>query len=392
MTALQIFNRYLEAGGEEKSVYRIADHLELSGHEVERFWISSEEWLKEGRPSRLTQVRRMFANVEFEERLAKKIRSNRPDYLLAHNIYPVASPSVYRFAQQQEIPLIQYIHNFRPFSVGGSLWANGQVVPEGLTGNHRREIAAGSWQNSVFKSAVMGAVLWNLKKQGWLDSVTQWVAISDFMRTKFIEAGIPAEKVATLRHSWDPKIERNHHEEGDYYLFLSRLVPEKGIQDLLVAWDLLEKQMGKSCPQLLIGGTGSEEELVKKAAEKSDKVQFLGFVSGQAKGELIAKCRAMLAPSVWWEPLGLVTYEAYDNEKPMVAARSGGLTETIEHGVTGLLHEPADPAALMNSLLEMEKLGADSRKEMGQAGRDWLLREASPERWRNQFEELLSKF
>ncbi len=49
----------------------------------------------------------------------------------------------------------------------------------------------------------------------------------------------------------------------------------------------------------------------------------------------------MLAPSVWWEPLGLVTYEAYDYGKPMLAARSGGLSETVVAGLTGFLHELA---------------------------------------------------
>ncbi|MGJ8723030.1 MAG: glycosyltransferase family 4 protein [Roseibacillus sp.] len=209
------------------------------------------------------------------------------------------------------------------------------------------------------------------------------------MREKFIEAGIPGEKIVTLRHSWDPRLMENQEGEGDYYLFLSRLVPEKGTQSLLNAWNLLEDEMGGACPKLLIGGTGSDENLVRKASENSDKIEFLGFVSGDEKSKLIEKCRAMLAPSVWWEPLGLVTYEAYDNGRPMIAARSGGLSETIEDGVTGFLHEVGSADSLMRCVLQMEERGASARREMGIAGREWLLREASPEKWKSEFQKIL---
>ena len=60
MKILQVFNRYLERGGEEKSVERIANHLEASGEELTRFWVSSEEWTGPEAPSKLGQVKAMF--------------------------------------------------------------------------------------------------------------------------------------------------------------------------------------------------------------------------------------------------------------------------------------------------------------------------------------------
>lgn len=390
MEVLEIFNRYAEYGGEEKVAALISHEMGVLGHNIQRVEVSSEEWMRAGSPSRLTQLRRMFCNEEFAERLARQVDAAPVDALLLHNIYPVASPVVYRFAQERDLPLIQYIHNFRPFSVSGSMWANGKIVDDGLRGHHLKEVLAGSWQNSVVKSAVMAGVLWNLQRQGWLEAVTRWVAISDFMRDKFIEAGIPAEKVVTLRHSWDARKEENEADERDYYLYLSRLVPEKGARSLLAAWALLEKELGVDCPRLLIGGAGPDAELVKRAAEQSEKVEYLGFVSGEEKSALVEGCRAMLAPSVWWEPLGLVTYEAYDNGRPMIAARSGGLSETVAEGVTGFLHEPDDAVSLFQCLLQMEDLRAEGRREMGMRGRSWLLQKACPERWRSDFEGVLS--
>lgn len=53
---------------------------------------------------------------------------------------------------------------------------------------------------------------------------------------------------------------------------------------------------------------------------------------------------------------------------PVIATRVGGIPEVVEDGVTGLLVEPEDPAALARAI---ERLGADAdlRREMGAAGR-----------------------
>lgn len=392
MNVLEIFNRYVEYGGEEKVAVFISKQIEELGHVVQHVDVSSGEWLGEEAPSRFTQMRRMFCNEEFGGRLEEATKGRQVDSLLLHNIYPVASPVVYRFALERQLPVVQYIHNFRPFSVSGSLWAGGKIADDGLRGNHLKEVLGGAWQDSVVKSAVMAGVLLNLRRKKWLDAVTRWVAISDFMRTKFIEAGIPADRIVTLRHSWDARENENDVEEQDYYLFLSRLVPEKGVRSLLEAWALLETELGSGCPKLLVGGTGSEQQLVKIATEKSDKVEYLGFVTGAEKSELIAGCRAMLAPSVWWEPLGLVTYEAYDYGRPIIAARSGGLTETIIDGVTGFLHEVDNAVSLQSCVMQMEEQKTSGRAAMGRSGRQWLLQEASPDRWKSCFQSILSSF
>jgi len=149
--------------------------------------------------------------------------------------------------------------------------------------------------------------------------------------------------------------------------------------------------MGDSTPVLKIGGTGVEEHMVRAAASRSKKVQYLGYVDGSNKDDLVAGCRAMLAPSVWWEPLGLVTYEAYDHGKPMLASASGGLTETVEHGVTGMLYESANPAAIAEAVETMETMSRGQRRKMGLAGREWLKREADPELWKRSFESIVSR-
>jgi glycosyltransferase involved in cell wall biosynthesis len=248
-----------------------------------------------------------------------------------------------------------------------------------------------SWECSFTKTALIAFQLHRLRSSGWLDTIAQWIAVSEFMRMKFIEAGIPETKITTLRHCWTSRSDGTNPVDGKYYLFLGRLVPEKGVGTLLEAWRKLENRMGNDCPRLIIAGTGPEEAKVIASANASRRVEFAGFVSGEAKQTLLRNCRAVIAPSIWWEPLGLIVYEAYDYGKPVIAARSGGLVETVREGDGGLLHEPGNCDSLVEAVMKLEKLDPDERVGMGRAGRNWLVEHASPEAWKAGFTKIIEK-
>jgi len=386
---LQLFNRYRERGGEEQSAERIFLHAQRDFH-MERLWWDSRDWDRPDAPGKLGQLRRLFYNPDSARDITRLVDEHQVKALLCHNIYPIGSPSLYHTAQKLDLPVIQYLHNFRPFSVGGPLWAGDHVAEQSMRLHHREEILAAAWQGSIFKSALFSLVLKRLHASGWLDSVKCWIAISDFIRTKFIEAGIPADRIHTLRHCWEIQNTNPDLPDQGYYLYLARLIPEKGVAVALHAWRILEEKLGPACPKLIVGGTGSQEDNVRAAAEASDKIEFLGFVEGTEKQRLIENCRAMLAPSVWWEALGLVTYEAYDCRKPMLASASGGLTETIQDGLTGFHHQPGNAADLAHSVQKLESLPPDARRAMGEAGHRWLIEEASQSHWQNRFTDIVS--
>lgn len=384
----QVFNQYLEPGGEEVWVNQM---LRLGGDEftIHDLRFHSGTWMGPGAPSLINQAAMLWDHPNARERLRSEVAVGRPDALLFHNLIPVASLGMYEEAQTLELPVIQYIHNFRPFSPSGTMWVGGSVNAAALTGNPWPEVFSRAWEGSFLRTIVLALHQKQLLRSGNLDAVKRWIAVSDFMREKFIEGGIPADRVITLRHCWPANPNFKPAEECAYYLFLGRLIPEKGIGTLLSAWELLEKRLGPACPRLIIAGRGTEEARAHARADRMKWVTFVGFVSGTIKKDLVRGCRGLIAPSLWWEPLGLVVHEAFDSARPVLAARSGGLTETVIEGITGYLHQPGDAKQLADDVERLEALGPQGRAEMGQRGREWLIQNASPNEWRERFVQIV---
>lgn len=384
MKILQVFNQYRFRGGEEAWVDGIG-RLLGSRAIVEELRFRTDDWLLPSGPSPIKQVFLMANNPASRAELRSNVARFKPDVLLFHNVIPVGSFGLYEEARLLGIPVLQYTHNFRPFSPGGTLWTGNAVDDAGLHGNPWPEIMSGAWQDSRIKTAILAFHLKRAISNGLLDCIDRWIAPSAFMRDKFIETGIPTEKCLLLRHCWDATKIPPPTGEGSHYLFLGRLVTEKGVRNLVGAWELLERELGANCPELVIAGTGPDEEILRTHASHLASVKFVGFVSGKQKEYLVRSCRALLVPSIWWEPLGLTAYEAYAAGRPVIAARSGALMETVTDGVTGWSHIPGDARDLARAIVASETAGADERNNRGSAGRNWLLENANPSVWRDQF-------
>lgn len=384
MKVLQVFNQYRFRGGEEAWVDGIPGLLGPSV-EVEELRFRTDDWIEGAGPSPLKQVFLMADNPASRAELRAHVARFSPDVLLFHNVIPVGSFGLYQEARSLGIPVMQYTHNFRPFSPGGTLWTGTKVDDAALHGNPIPEILSGAWQDSSIKTAVLALHLKIALSRGLLDCVDRWIAPSRFMRDKFVEAGIPEEKVKLLRHCWDAGKDHPLASEQRHYLFLGRLVSEKGVLNLVEAWEILEAKLGATCPTLVIAGTGPEEPRLLERARRLKNVSCVGFVAGAEKQNLLNHCRALLVPSIWWEPLGLTAYEAYAAGRPVISARSGALTETVTDGVTGWSHVPGDAADLARVIMAAENAGTSGREARGRTGKKWLKEQASPGEWRNLF-------
>jgi 1,4-alpha-glucan branching enzyme len=129
-------------------------------------------------------------------------------------------------------------------------------------------------------------------------------------------------------------------------LYLGRLVPEKGVQDLIRALPLIEQRVPGV--QAVICGQGPyEPELRQLSADLNliDRVHFTGFVDGQKRNKFFREAAAAVFPS-HYEPFGIVALEAMAAQVPVIVSDTGGLSEVVEHGIDGFKAPPGRPDLL----------------------------------------------
>jgi len=152
-------------------------------------------------------------------------------------------------------------------------------------------------------------------------------------------------------------------------LFVGRLVEVKGVKYLIDAMEYVDAK-------LYIVGTGPDEEMLKKRAEKySSKVTFLGSKSHQELAALYASADVCVFPSIHAsdgteEGFGLVIIEAMASGTPVVASKSGGIVDIIEDGVNGLFAEEknsADLAQKINAVLQDPAFEARLRSQAAES-------------------------
>ena len=375
---IQVFNRYVEAGGEETWVSTLEKTIGLP-----TCYFNSADWVGAQAPSFWSQALRMIRNPEALRKTLEFHGHEKAEAWIIHNVFPTGSAAIYRDAKKSGIPIIQYVHNFRPFSISGYLQPANLTSMDNWPRLFFTEIRHASWRNSRLRTAWFGTVLSIAHLLGWFKAITAWIAVSDFMRDQFIRAGVPADKIFALRHFWRPSTDTTHTTDQEYYLFMGRLVELKGVLVLLDVWDRIFKE-SSNAPSLVIIGEGPLGEMVKSRAKQNPLVHFRGSVLTETKRQLLSGARALIAPSLCLESLGLVAYEAYDFAKPVLAARAGGLGEIVLHNRTGLLHEPGDVATLYEHIMTLER-ESKQRSEFGRNGREWLLNNANEEAWCEKF-------
>jgi glycosyltransferase involved in cell wall biosynthesis len=190
-------------------------------------------------------------------------------------------------------------------------------------------------------------------------------------------------------------VERDRKPDDSFHLlYVGRVSPEKGIHVLLEAF----REVATRFPNVkldIIGATNpaprefivalSDNPKVSKLdrfydggyashlakimnGKLKDSVSFLGEIPNVKLEEHYRSADVFVFPPVWDEPFGMPPVEAMAAGIPVVASRSGGIAETIQDGVTGILVPTDDVTALSEAISRL--LGdANLRKRMGKAGR-----------------------
>ena len=299
--------------------------------------------------------------------LKRVIAETRPEIAHFQNIFPLISPSAYWACRESGVSVVQTLRTYQLLCPVSTFFRKGGVCEECLGKTPPWPgIVHGCYRDSRAQTVVVAAMLtFHRIKQTWQEQVDVYIAPTEFARRKFIEGGLPAEKIVVkpnfvypdpgVRESW-----------GNYAIFLGRLSPEKGVGLLLRAWQSL-----KGIPLKIVGDGPLMGEVQKFAqSQKIENIEVLGPQSQEKVLGLIKKARCLIMPSEWYETFGRVLIESFACAVPVIASRLGAMAEIVEDRRTGLVFTPGDHEDLATKVewawdhpRQMQEMSREARAE-----------------------------
>lgn len=269
--------------------------------------------------------------------LTRFLREVKPDIVHVHNVFPLITTSVYDACRDCGVPVVQTLHNFRTICPGALFLRKEKVCEECLHGHAFRAGLYRCYRGSLFGSLAVGRMVEYHRKRGtWREKVDCFIALTDFARDKFVQAGFPSAKIAVKPNflNSEPMTGKG---EGGYALFVGRLSQEKGIKVLLAAWERLAGKI-----PLKIVGDGPLAPQVVRGVERIPAMEWLGQRSRTEVLSLMNNAMVLVFPSIWYEGFPMSIVEAFSVGLPVIAGDLGSMSSLIDHRRTGLHFRPGD--------------------------------------------------
>lgn len=336
---LLVHNYYRIPGGEDTVVHNEKAMLERHGHEVVTYFRRNEEiagmplWRKLLLPFTAIFSLRTYCEVR------RIIRTQQIEVVHVHNWLALVSPSVYYAALSCGIPVVQTTHNYRMQCAEGSFFRAGRICTDCVSGGLRCALRHRCYHGSFGQTLVCTAAMWLHRRLGIYRHL-HYVCMTDFNRRKLTEANEAAGRVI-----YDPShmhikphftaAAKTASAQASCYLFIGRIERIKGVELLVKAFARMPEH------SLVLAGTGTGLEHYQAEAAKSGctNISFAGFCNREKLAELLAQAKAVIVPSQYYEPFGMVIIEAYAHGVPVIAGRVGGFPQLVQQGETGLLFD-----------------------------------------------------
>jgi len=338
-----VHNYYQQPGGEDAVFAGEGALLEAHGHEVVRYTAHNDEVAGLGR---LELARKTLWNSESYRKLRELFREAQPQVVHVHNTLPLVSPAVYYAAKAEGVAVVQTLHNFRLSCINGLFFRDGHVCEDCL--GHFAPLPGvlhACYRGSRSASGVVAGMLaYHKLRRTYHEMVDVYIALTEFSKQKFIEAGLPPDKIVVKPNFIDPDPGVGT-DDGGFTLFAGRLSPEKGMHTLISTWRIIGKRL-----QLKVVGDGPMAAEVERASEHIEGVNWLGRLPHDEVLALMQRASFLVFPSECYEGFPMTLVEAFAIGLPVVASRLGSMASLIDHGRTGLLFTPGNATELADAV------------------------------------------
>jgi glycosyltransferase involved in cell wall biosynthesis len=364
MKILLLHNSYQQRGGEDTVFEQEKRLLSSRGHTVLTYLRSNNEIAKLSPLQKISILRRAVWAEDSRDDVLQLLEAERPDIAHVHNTFTMISPSVYSAFQEAGVPVVQTLHNYRLLCPAAFFFRDGAICEECVEHSLLRGTIWGCYHDSRLHTAAVSLTLKVHRLRSTWMMVDSFIALSRFARNKFIESGLPAQRVKIKPNFVDPD-PKERTETGEYALFVGRLSPEKGLMTMIDAW----RRLHYPVPLRVVGDGPMRAQLEVEAAKLShSNIKFEGAIPREKVFEAIKRARFLILPSEWYECFPMTLVEAFACGTPCIASALGCLEEIVEHGRNGLLFEPRNAQDLADKV-EQAWSDLESTRQMGREGR-----------------------
>lgn len=320
MKILQVHAAYRFAAGEDVVVANEAAALRTGGHDVRQVIVPNPRAVLKT----LAALARCVRNRSVARRVARTIRDFDPDVVHVHNTWFVVSPAAIAAAHDCDRPVVMTVHNYRLGCLGTDLFRDGDICTACINRSPWPGVVHGCYRDSRVLSAIQALEIMMTRRHGLLDRcVTRFVAPSAFMADRLVDIGLPRDRLSVKPHfTADPGPREAVPSSSGAVVAVGRLVRGKGFESLLCAWERIDGRVGGRESELVIIGDGPLGPSFRRSSPPG--VRFAGWQSHAEVMRQLLGARALVFPSEWYEPFGMVLIEALSAGLPIVTSNASG--------------------------------------------------------------------
>lgn len=394
---LSVGQNYHVRGGSDRMMFQTNQILMDNGHPVVIFASQdarnqSSAWAHYfpvaanfERPGLLDLARYVYS-FPAARKIKSLLKDTKPDIAHLHIYYGKLTSSILHPLKEAGVPIVQSLHEYKTICPVYTLVSKDKIC-EACQGRHFwRAVPRKCNRQSYTRTFLSVVEAYVSKWNGAINDIDHFIAVSDFVRRKVIQYGIPQNKITTICNVVDTAEIQPNELAGKYFLYFGRLEKIKGLFTLLDAASTIT-----DVPTYIVGEGSIKLELQKRIEDRGlDHIKLLGFKTGAELQDIIHHSLCTILPAEWYEPWGLTILEGFAHARPAIGSRIGGIPEIITDGVDGMLFEPGNAEELRE---KMTRMAAHSHQtvDMGLAGRLKVEQKFTVENYYAQLMEVYRK-
>ncbi len=365
MKILLINYHYFIHGGPDRYFFNVKKSLEDLGHEVVTFSFSYEETLptvyekyfprpitgsgsyllsnvRLGILQKIATIIKLFYNRDVDSKFRQILVETEPDII--YSIYLSSSflPKIFKIAKTEfKIPVLYRLSDYHMFCPSYLFFREGRVCTDCLS-SLSESIRHRCVHNSMAKSLFRSLQIFHNRARHWYNFVDTFICPSTLMKDYLVNDAYLAEGKVTVL----PSFARDHpltqetascKATKSYGLFFGKLTNEKGIEELLHAYNLLQ------FPTFDLHIVGYCETFYLKKLKQlvsttaRNNVSFCGPKEGNELARELVGSLFCVLPSKWLENMPNTITESMAAGKAILSSDIGSIPEVVIHGKNGYL-------------------------------------------------------